>query len=488
MSFVQFVTQYGNQACSVSEPKRMTCSGPLQADKLRNVTVDGQGWELVFTDPAPQKGGLVITRSSNVVLRNLTIRWLDDSLANQLPLDKRIHSLGRVVGCEDGKRAALVVDQGGDATASIGAVSIWDERLGWPWEPRWSGKTVERYFPPLPEGMPMHFSNGRGPCLERLQPLAGNRVLIRHQVYSANAVHCFECERVAVEDVKIMSAPGMGLYFANSGRGFLLRNISIKPACDPNCGGAQPSVASDGIHFAASAGGIVIEDSDIGWQGDDSVNITGLLVVGRAQPTASELEAGWVKISESFKKWFWLFRIGTEVLLFDLGLQERGMARVLDLDKDRLRVKLSRLPNREHDIVVTPVDRVPRDVLVRNNKFHDHRGRAILMGASNALIEGNAIERLTMAAIIMAADTAFWFEGPGGTNIRIQGNRISKVNAHLYRPEYPSAISAALRPPDNYQGELGTPISAIHVNNNTFTDVFNNSANPVWFGRGATAR
>jgi hypothetical protein len=485
LSIEEFAAKYGNKVCTKSADKRIICSGALRADNLRNVTVYGAGLQLRFTDPGVGKGGLVLTGASNVVIKNLNIGWLDVPPGESLPRqENKIHSMGSVVACNGDKGGALDLENSFGGEASVTGVFVWDDRLGWPWESRWSGKTVERYFPPFPKGAAMEFKKGRGPCIDKLQALAGMRVLISHHVYSANAVQCFQCERIAVENVTIHSAPGMGFYFANGGRGFLLRDIGIRPSCAPTCQKAQPSVSADAIHFSAVGGGIVIEGSNIGWQGDDSVNITGLLALGRPEKSKSDSGEGWLQIDQRSKVWFWLFRVEAEVLLFDLGLREYGSAKVLELDKEKLRVRLSTIPREVAELVITAADRVPRDVIVRNNTFHDHRGRAVMMGASNAVIEGNRIERLTMAAIMLPADTALFFEGPGAKNVRIVGNTISKVNARLYRPEYPAAISAAFHPSSEYKGPLGTPISDITIENNTFSDVFSNAANPVSLGQG----
>jgi hypothetical protein len=321
-----------------------------------------------------------------------------------------------------------------------------------------------------------------------LNTLIGNQVLVRHHVYSANAIHCFRCERIAIENVTLRSAPGMGLYFANGGRGFLLRGVKVIPYCGSTCADPYPSVASDGIHFAAVGGGIVIENSDIGWQGDDAVNITGLLVPARAEASRNQGGPRWVQLDPRFKNRVWLFRIGGEVLLFDLGLRAYGSAQVVDIDGDKLRVLLSKAPSNVSALVLTASDRVPRDVIIRNNRFHDHRGRGILIGASNAIIQGNIIERVTMAAIMVPADTNHWFEGPGATNVKIFENTISKVNAIVYGPDYPSAISVAFEPSPEYQGPLGAAFKRIMVENNMFRDVFNNASAPVFFGRGTDGR
>jgi Right handed beta helix region len=487
ISLQAFVEKYGSKACKPDGARRIVCSAAVRASDLQNTTIDGGGWQLIFSDPSPGKGGIVLTRASNIVIRDVDIAWRTEDFG-QSPISpgERIYSRGKVVSCNADKGGAIDLQTATEATLDITAVSVWDDQSGWPWESRWSGKPIERYLSSAEAAM--QFRGGQGPCLGFLKPLSGNRILVRHKVYSANAFHCFECERIVVDGLSVRDAPGMGVYFANGGRGFLLRNVSIKPACGNVCPRAYPSAAADGIHFAAVGGGIVIENSDIGWQGDDAVNITGLLMPGRVQGPKTEGGRVWVELEAKFKNRSWLFRVGGEVSIFDLGLRSYGTARVVEVDGEKLRVLLSRAPDNIADLVLTASDRVPRDVVIRNNRFHDHRARGILMGASNALIQGNTIERVTMAAIMVPADTDRWFEGPGATDVTISGNRISKVNANVYAPDYPSAISIAFRPSPQYKGLLGTPIRRIKVENNKIDEVFSNASTPVFFGRGTEAR
>jgi hypothetical protein len=103
------------------------------------------------------------------------------------------------------------------------------------------------------------------------------------------------------------------------------------------------------------------------------------------------------------------------------------------------------------------------------------------------LLEDNDIERVTMEAILVPADTRGQnYEGPGAQHLTIRANRISDVNRYPALPDYPSAISAGVALSDGYVGKVGTPIRDIVVEGNSFVRVYSNAQVPVFFGKGVT--
>jgi hypothetical protein len=74
-------------------------------------------------------------------------------------------------------------------------------------------------------------------------------------------------------------------------------------------------------------GDILLEDNDFGWQGDDSVNITGLLAPAQIDSIRSQS-----LLVE--KRWWWhvsSLAVGSKVLLFDRGLWLLGQAEILTI-------------------------------------------------------------------------------------------------------------------------------------------------------------
>jgi len=112
-------------------------------------------------------------------------------------------------------------------------------------------------------------------------------------------------------------------------------------------------------------------------------------------------------------------------------------------------IELSSLPTSGPNFIIARTDGLPKNVVIRNNQFHDNRARGILIGGSDALIENNSIERVTMEAILVPADTGPWYEGPGAQHVTIQDNTLTEVN-RFPASTYPAAISAGISMTSGY--------------------------------------
>jgi hypothetical protein len=276
----------------------------------------------------------------------------------------------------------------------------------------------------------------------------------------------------------------MAFVFENGGSNLTLRNSVVAPACAPNCQVAEPSTTADAAHFSGVAGPIDVEGNDFGWNGDDTLNIHGLLIPAQAESRSSQ---PWLKVIET--QWagrVYLLTVGAKILFYDSGLTTLGSATVLAVDPASARFQVSSAPTSTTDLIVTRADGVPSYVTVSNNYFHDHRARGILMGGSQATVANNTIERVTMEAILIDADADTWYEGPGAQHVTITGNHISNVNRNPDAADYPAAISAGVVLPRAYTGKIGSPIQDIHVDQNALSNLLSAGSTPVFFGRGVS--
>jgi hypothetical protein len=464
--------------CMIPQKTIVRCGGPIKITGVNNVSVRGNGTRVEFLDARPGKGGIAFIGAQDLLIENLEIGWLGGGARDPVfNVDQRIQSFGQVAACPGQERGGLLVlDLPIDGIFPLHTVSIWDDHWGWPWYPS-APEGPEVYFA---AGTVTRFASGRSPCLSQLAGWSGRRVLVRHVGYANAALTCSGCRHVSVENVRVTSAPGMAFVFDNGGSGITLRSNVVEPKCAPGCTLPEPSVAADAAHFADVEGGILIEGNDFGWQGDDSINITGLLAPAHVEPGDSHVLA-------IDKRWWWhlaSLTVGSKVLLFDRGLSSLGEAEVLTIDSSGNRLKLSWLPENVADLIIVRAEGVPRNVIIRNNHFHDHRARGILIGGSKALISNNTIERVSMEAILVPADTGQWYEGPGAAHVIIERNTISKVNRFPSLPEYPSAISVGVSFSGEYGGSTGTPIRDIRIKDNRVDNVYRNGDMIVFVGRG----
>jgi parallel beta-helix repeat protein len=468
--------------CTVQSSTLISCAGPLQVTGLTNTAIDGAGVEIQFADPTAGNAGVTLSNANGAVLSNFKISWLGGGARDAIvPGVDRIQSLGNVAACTNQQQGGvLVLDLPLNGTQQLGAISVWDDTQGWPWYQS-APANFEMYFP---TGTTAQFSNGSTRCIAGLAGFVGDRVVVRHIVMSNHAFHCLGCQNVTVQNVTITSAPGMGFVFESGGTNISLIGDTIAPKCAPNCSSAEPSLTADAAHFADISGNILLENNDFGWQGDDDLNITGLLAP--AVVDTSQSGAGpWLQVSAAWQNRLWTMTVGSDVSLYDPGLNALGVVKVLAVEPASGLIELSSLPANTTNFVISRTDGIPKNVVIRNNQFHDNRARGILIGGSDALIENNQIERVTMEAILVPGDDSYWYEGPGAQNVTIQDNTISEVN-RFPASNNPSAISAGTSLPSGYSGPVGTPIQNVLVQGNTFSDVYTNPTLPVSIGPGAS--
>ena len=478
IDFLDLVRTSGSD-CAIKPGNLVQCAAPLKINALEKKLVLGHGTIVEFLDSHAGKGGVVLSGAVDVVLSDIQIGWLGGGARDPLiPGAQRIQSFGNVVACGNSEPGGVLsLDLALEGMQPLGSVSVWDDALGWPWY----RAAPDKFEVHLPKNTLSRFSAGRSDCVPRLTSLVGRRVLVRHIVSTNPAFLCWGCRNVAVEKVRVTSAPGMAFVFGNGGSLLTLRDDVVAPKCSPNCLHPEPSVTADASHFSAVGSNIVLEGNDFGWQGDDGANITGLLIPARAEADTS---ARWILVDEQWRGRLSSFAAGNGILVFDRGLSALGSAEVLAVAPSEGRVRVSQLPVNKSELIIARADMIPTNIVVRNNHFHDNRARGILMGGSDALIENNEIDRVTMEAILIPADTGPWYEGPGATHVEIKGNRIADVNRFPAELDYPSAISAGASIDKGYTGAVGTPIRDIVVEGNSFKNIYSAPDVPIFFGRG----
>lgn len=100
---------------------------------------------------------------------------------------------------------------------------------------------------------------------------SGTRVVVRHYTYNGFALLVNWSDDVDIENAKILTGPGMGIGLKYEGghRGFRFADSSIIRAS-----GRLISTASDAVNITQLAGDILIDGNEIGYQGDDGLNVS----------------------------------------------------------------------------------------------------------------------------------------------------------------------------------------------------------------------
>jgi parallel beta helix pectate lyase-like protein len=463
--------------CALERPGLLRCSGPLQISGLKRTRLQGHNLRVEFLDPRPGRGGIVIRSAVDMELSDIVIDWASGGARDpSLPGTPRLQSFGAVARCAgDSNGGELRMDLPLEGEEPLGAVSVWSEEHGWPWF-RAAPNGPEVYFP---AGTTANFSQGASGCVPQLSGLIGQRVLVRHYIYSDHAVRCITCTDVTIERVHVTSAPGMAFVF-ESGSNLTLRSNIVAPACSPHCVRVDPSVSADAAHFTGVGGNILVENNDFGWQGDDALNIAGLMLPARQSVNHTKSGAQLLLEAQS-RQDLQFVHVGDKLLLFDRGLSRVGSAEALATDSKAGLLQLSSSATYPSDLLIVDSALIPTSITIRHNYFHDSRARGILLSSgSSALIRANRIARITMEAVLIASNIV---EGPGAQRVTVEQNYVADANRYP-STVYPSVISVGIDLEENFRGTAGTPIADVQVKNNTFRNIYTNPGSPVFIGRG----
>ncbi|RRJ98536.1 right-handed parallel beta-helix repeat-containing protein [Opitutaceae bacterium TAV3] len=263
------------------------------------------------------------------------------------------------------------------------------------------------------------------------------------------------------------------------------------------------STSADGLNYAYARTGPLVEQCDFSFMGDDSINLHGITffvarVDGRTvsllRPYPQEAFASIIAPGDEIRSLApdtFDVKGRSKVVRFaidphpaedfsELAARTWKSAAVKAGKLTVYRLEFSDpLPLETGDFLELPAISAP-GWIIRDNHFHDHRGRALRLMASNGIAENNLIENIKQAAITIGPEFAFWREAGWVDNVTIRNNTIRRVGydqrpatyapgaiSVFYRGETPDAPRPAMRNENirieqNTIEQTGGP--AIHIN------------------------
>jgi hypothetical protein len=413
--------------------------GQTTVPSISDLDIDGSGSELDFAAPVV---GIWILQTERLRLRNFTIDW------PALP----IASLGTIVPDPlNSGHNALVIDEkypvmdayrGGPV--AIQAVDPWDSKLDPPgtfgaksnnnfetyWifdnapQPTYVGKTkagLQTFscescnFQNSPTDPTCSFFLG---CANFDNFAIGSRVIVRHYTYNGFVLTENWSNDVTLENITIRTGPGNGISVQSGGgyRGFRLANSQIERGP-----GRIIATASDALDLALQADAI-LENNNIGYQGDDSMAIYQVItpitnangaqvtVTGYCDPDPMDVPV-----------------TGDQVAIFDSNYVYKATARVTaasspvcgtaNLTLDRAIEGL----NSSYSMVDLTQQATAR-FIIRNNYAHECRCHGIYVGAPYGLIDNNMYYDNSEGSVSLFGGNG---TGPGATNLTLSNNTIS---------------------------------------------------------------
>ena len=395
----------------------------ITINSASDLTIDLQGANLTF---AGVQGGLstgtvqgvVINNGARIVLKNFTVDY-----------DVRIASSGTVQSesahCSGTTHKYVLVN--------TGQYPITDTRIQQAKiinnsnSTLWGIRANEYYTYSSP--LALQGGNGFYPCsaaFDSAFPTVGQTVTVRHFAYDGNAIGVYgsSSQDITLQNITLYSAPAMGIYFGSGfTRGAAIQNIKIIK--NPADSTRLITLAADGIHFQESSGDLLVENSEVSFQGDDGLNIVSVLTasttVSGTTVTLPNAEAAKFGSSSGIGQTFAFYgpsftSLGTAVL----GAATVGGSTVLTFPGLSGVSSGSWVMNQSLDT---------SRVYISGNSFHDNRERGLMARATGMMITGNTFSNNSGPAILLLTDGLSFNEGGFAKDVSILGNTITSANA-----------------------------------------------------------
>ncbi len=389
----------------------------LLVERVRGLTIDGQGAELVIHDMRPL---FVFRETDDLTVRNLTIDWA------RLP-----HCGGRVIAVHPSASAfdlEVAPPYRAEAGMLVEGVLGYDPDRA---RPAYRGydlyqiagecttptelvtKVVMRVFIRRNAGLP---------------PL-GSHQLVRYAIYGRNAFTLTTCRNVRFDQVTLHAVPGMGLY-ADQCTDVELRHFVVTRR-----NGCWQSTAADATHFNNCRGRLLIEDCIFEGMGDDATNIHCMygLVAERVDDHTLHLvqarSRSWGQADAPFP----LPRPGDRI---EIGRDPQPLLPYGEfvVEEAHLKGRVTIVRSKEPlpvdvaaghlvaNAATAPSARISR-CTVRAN-----RARGMLIQSRQVLVEDCLFEDVSGAALHIASDADYWWEGLAVRDVTIRGNHFRRCN------------------------------------------------------------
>ena len=422
---------------------RFSPSNAMVLKEAKNVVIDGQGSEFIFSS-----AHLFYTRECDTIeWRNLIIDWDWDfyRLAN---LMKVINKANDYIDFE-----LPEVDTVDVSTLEFGAMNSFD-----------------------PETLSAGVANGKefwDMTPSKVESLGGNKIRVYGlsnrsamnvgEIYLARNTqyksHCFETsnsQNVTYRNVTIYSAPGMGFVFSNGSGHMMLKDctIGLRPGEE---GKRRLSTRTDCVHALNTSGHIWIEGCDFSFAGDDGTNIHDN--VAQVDKRISDTTLDLTPTTQ--------FEEGDTLAFLKSDYEPLNVTATITKKTGNQVTLDKKLPaGVQEDCIVVNTRYNSSKYYIANNYYHHGRARGILAQASDGLIENNRFFRNQGASIRIVTDisTGLWSEGTGVDNLTVRNNTFERCNVNNWSPLI--EIHA------NVNGERPAyPVMKnITIENNTFID------------------
>ncbi|MBQ7827197.1 MAG: right-handed parallel beta-helix repeat-containing protein, partial [Clostridia bacterium] len=230
---------------------------------------------------------------------------------------------------------------------------------------------------------------------------------------------------ITYRDITVHSGPGGGIYLSSQNTHHV-RIDGVTVGLNPeNADHIRMSTTADALNFKNTGGYIIVENCDVGYQGDDCINIHSTpgitevvygneieMIVRNGNNFYVGCEVGFKRASDFTEHEFTATVTGYEHMFSEEYGQHYRMTLDCDVPSDI-----------EENWIIYNKSNNGEYYIIRNNFFHENRARGALLGSPNGLVENNRFYRHQLPAINISLDHGSqWIEGTGVHNLIIRNN------------------------------------------------------------------
>ena len=463
-------------------------AGALKVNDVKDVCIDGNGAEIIYDY---RSSLLSLRRCECVEVRDLAFDWDWDEIplsavAHAVAVKDEKNTLDFVFDNPDFAREDMLyaISQCDPETATYGPNGVYIESYDG------QNPDVVKSITKISDDTLRVVHNGL------LWHFAGCSFILRSTAYGGSLIDVYErCRDITLDGLKLYGGTGMGVIVGERTSHFALRNLFIGP--DPKYADTRfTSLDADAVHISDSDGCFLIENCEFCRQGDDDVNInSGIGWIHEADGNTVLFEADGSMNADP----------GDTMVFRDKNFNLTDITAVVETS-ERLDGNLRRVTFREalpetvaDGWFLFNRDNAGGNYVIRNNYFHEHRARGLLLQTSDGLVENNTFYRTTHNAIKIIMDiNGVWHEGTGADNILVRNNKfiecgligteVIEVGTHLLdRSNRSNAFTNICIEDNEFTGVCSLLLGVNNVNgftfrNNTVTlgDTFRHD---VWQGR-----
>lgn len=259
------------------------------------------------------------------------------------------------------------------------------------------------------------------PAAQLARLMIGQKVCIRHTVYGKEYFIFENCRSVHMEDVNIYGAPGSVVRLLPHCADFSFLRFCIR--LPKGCKRLMSSNA-DGIHIKGLSGSLSMKDCYFEHLGDDALNIH-----SRAAIVTEFDEAAHVVRCVSGYCYEGLYECwaeaGAVLEVYDPGnFRKKGTLVVDSYQNGNISYSVLEGEVQKGDVLANA--EFYASVHIDHCTVKNSRARGFLLQSRNVLVENCTFYGISLAAILIAPDIAYWYEVGPAKNIVIRNNRMEK--------------------------------------------------------------